>query len=229
MQKHLLTFTALFLAAGHAQAQQVPVDAPKPPLGFFVTSKGPGDGAKLGGLIGADAHCQQLAAAVGAGNRTWRAYLSTQAIGDQPAVNARDRIGNGPWANAAGVIIANDVAHLHGDTLELAQLGNNLHRRTALTETGKPVNGVGDKPNQHDIVTGSKPDGTAYTDAADHSCQNYTSNGEGTVRVGHHDRTNGGRTGGNVSWNSTHDSRGCSQDNLVSTGGAGLFYCFAAD
>ncbi len=229
MKKHCLTSALLMLTTHVAIGQQPPTDAPKPPLGFFVTSKGPGDGAKLGGLNGADAHCQQLASAIGAGNRTWRAYLSTQAENGQPAVNARDRIGKGPWANAAGVIIANDVAHLHGDTVELGQLGNNLHRRTALTEKGEPINGVGDTPNQHDIITGSRPDGRAYTDAADHTCKNYTSNGEGTVRVGHHNRTNGGRNGGNVSWNSTHDSRGCSQDNLVSTGGAGYFYCFAAD
>ncbi|MCQ8183394.1 lectin [Methylomonas sp. SURF-1] len=220
----------LLLASANAvHAQTPPAEPPKPPLGFFVTSVGVGKGADLGGLAGADAHCQKLASAVGAGNRNWRAYLSTQALGGQPAVNARDRIGKGPWANAAGVIVANDVAHLHGDTLELAQLGNNVHKKTAFTEKGEPLKGVGDSPNEHDIITGSKPDGTAYTDAADHTCKNYTSSGEGTVRVGHFDRTNGGRTGGNVSWNSTHDSRGCSQENLVSTGGAGYFYCFAAD
>lgn len=219
----------LLVSANAVHAQTPPAEAPKPPLGFFVTSVGVGKGADLGGLAGADAHCQKLASAVGAGNRTWRAYLSTQALGGQPAVNARDRIGKGPWANAAGVIVANDVAHLHGDTLELAQLGNNVHKKTAFTEKGEQLKGVGDSPNEHDIITGSKPDGTAYTDAADHTCKNYTSSGEGTVRVGHFDRTNGGRTGGNVSWNSTHDSRGCSQENLVSTGGAGYFYCFAAD
>lgn len=226
------TFLAgvLLLGATGAFAQQAAAPAaPPPPLGFFVTSTGVGKGADLGGLAGADAHCQKLAASAGAGNRTWRAYLSTQASGGQPAVNARDRIGKGPWANAKGAIIANSVAHLHGDTVELGQLGSNLHRTTALTEKGNPIKGVGETPNEHDVITGSKPDGTAYTDAADHTCRNYTSSGEGSVRVGHSDRTNRGATGGNVSWNSTHDSRGCSQENLVSTGGAGYFYCFAAD
>ena len=161
----------------------------------------------------------------GAGHRTWRAYLSTQAIDGQPAINARDRIGKGPWANAKGQIVAQDVAHLHGDTLDQARLGNNLSRTTALTEKGEPTKGAGDKPNEHDIITGSRPDGTAFTDAADHSCRNYTSSGAGSVQVGHFDRTGGG----NVSWNSAHASRGCSQENLVSTGGAGYFYCFAAD
>lgn len=204
-------------------------EPPKPPLGFFVTSIGLGKGADLGGLAGADAHCQKLASAVGAGNRTWRAYLSTQAVGTQLAVNARDRIGKGPWANAKGAIIANDIGHLHGDTVDLGQLGNNVHRMTTLTENGTPIAGVGEKVNQHDILTGSKPDGRTFTDTADHTCKNYTSSSEGTVQLGHSDRTNRGATGGNVSWNSTHASRGCSQENLVSTGGAGYFYCFAAD
>ncbi|ATG89839.1 hypothetical protein [Methylomonas koyamae] len=230
MKRTTVAVGLLLMTANAAHAQTAPApEAPKPPLGFFVTSAGVGKGADLGGLAGADAHCQKLASGVGAGNRTWRAYLSTQPEGGKPAINARDRIGKGPWANAAGVFVANDVAHLHGDTLELAQLGNNLHKKTAFTEKGEPLKGVGDNPNEHDIITGSKPDGTAYTDAADHTCKNYTSSGEGTVRVGHFDRTNGGRNGGNVSWNSTHDSRGCSQENLVSTGGAGYFYCFAAD
>ncbi|NML24707.1 lectin [Zoogloea dura] len=226
------TFLAgvLLLGATGAFAQQAAAPAaPPPPLGFFVTSTGVGKGADLGGLAGADAHCQKLAASAGAGNRSWRAYLSTQASGGQPAVNARDRIGKGPWANAKGAIVANSVAHLHGDTVELGQLGSNLHRTTALTEKGNPIKGVGETPNEHDVITGSRPDGTAYADAADHTCRNYTSSGEGSVRVGHSDRTNRGATGGNVSWNSTHDSRGCSQENLVSTGGAGYFYCFAAD
>ncbi|PKM12664.1 MAG: lectin [Gammaproteobacteria bacterium HGW-Gammaproteobacteria-3] len=229
MKRNTTVATLLVLSATAAWAQQPPVEDAKPPLGFFVTSQGPGNGANLGGLAGADAHCQKLAGEAGAGNRTWRAYLSTQADGSQAAINARDRIGNGPWANADGIIIANDPAHLHGDSVQLAQIGNNLHRRTALTEKGNPVKGVGETPNEHDIITGSRPDGTAYSDAADHTCKNYTNAGEGSVRVGHSDRTNGGRNGGNVSWNSTHDSRGCSQANLVSTGGAGYFYCFAAD
>ncbi len=225
MKKSSLLAGLLVLSATAAFAEE----SPKPPLGFFVTSTGLGKGADLGGLAGADAHCQKLASGVSAGNRTWRAYLSTQAEGDQPAVNARDRIGNGPWANANGAIVANDVAHLHGDTVELGQLGNNVHRTTNLTEKGAQINGVGATPNQHDVITGSKPDGRAYTDAADHTCKNYTSSGDGTVQLGHSDRTNRGATGGNVSWNSTHASKGCSQDNLVSTGGAGYFYCFAAD
>jgi hypothetical protein len=228
-KKNSFVADLIILSANVSCAAQPPEEAAKPPLGFFVTSSGIGNGANLGGLAGADAHCQKLASAVGAGNRTWRAYLSTQADGDQPAVNARDRIGQGPWANANGAIIANDIAHLHGDTVELGQLGNNVHRKTTLTEKGEPIKGVGDSPNQHDILTGSKPDGRAYTDAADHTCKNYTSSADGSVRVGHSDRTNRGATGGNVSWNSTHNSKGCSQANLVSTGGAGYFYCFAAD
>jgi hypothetical protein len=192
---------------------------------FFVTSESIGQGANLGGLAGADAHCQKLAAGVGAGGRSWRAYLSAQAADGQPAVNARDRIGSGPWVNARGAVVARDLAHLHGDTLELAQLGNNLTRATVFTEKGGPVKGFGDQPNQHDILTGSQPDGRAYTDGADHSCRNYTSSGEGSAQLGHFDRTGGG----NTSWNSAHRSRGCSQENLVATGGAGLLYCFATN
>ncbi|MBM3727502.1 MAG: lectin [Acidobacteria bacterium] len=215
-----LIVTALTTAA--AVAQQ-PAAAPKQPMSFFVTSVGPGDGANLGGLASADAHCQKLAEAAGAGNRTWRAYLSVSAADGKPAVNARDRIGNGPWFNAKGTRIAQGQADLHGDTLDLARLGNTVQRVNALTEKGEPVKGAGDSPNQHDILTGSRPDGMAYTDAADHTCKNWTSNGEGTAQVGHHDRTGGP----NTSWNSVHPSRGCSQASLVSTGGAGLFYCFS--
>lgn len=199
---------------------------PAKPLGFFVTSVGVGDGANLGGLAGADAHCQKLAASVGAGGRTWRAYLSTQAIDGQPAVNARDRIGQGPWYNTRGVAIAKDLAQLNGDTLELARVGNSINRATAFTEKNEPVKGFGDKPNEHDILTGSQPDGRAYADSADHTCHNYTSNkADGTVQLGHVDRTGNN----SISWNSAHPSRGCGQDNLVSTGGAGLLYCFAAN
>jgi hypothetical protein len=191
---------------------------------FFVTSRGLGKGADLGGVAGADAHCQALAREAGAGNRTWHAYLSTQARGGQPAVNARDRIGQGPWHNANGLKIADNLASLHGDTLELAQLGNTLNKRSAVTEKGAPVNGVGDTPNRHDILTGSKTDGKAYTDDADHTCSNWTSSATGGIaQVGHHDRT--GNT--NASWNSAHTSRGCSQDALAQSGGAGLLYCFA--
>lgn len=196
--------------------------APKQPMSFFVTSVGPGNGANLGGLEGADAQCQKLAKAVGAGDKTWRAYLSTQAADGKPAVNARDRIGQGPWFNAKGAQIAKGVADLHGDTLESARLGNLITKNNAVTEKGDLVNGLGDKPNTHDVLTGSQPDGRAYTDSADHTCKNWTSEGDGVAQLGHHDRNGGG-----ISWNSAHPSRGCSQANLVATGGAGLFYCFA--
>ncbi len=215
---------ALSAAIGTYGAAQQPQQPPQP-LGFFVTSVGLGQGANLGGLAGADKHCQTLAAAAGAGGRTWRAYLSTSASGTQPAVNARDRIGSGPWFNARNARIAQGVADLHGDTLELAQRGNNLTKVTAITEKGDTVNGVGDKPNQHDILTGSTLDGRAFTDGADHTCSNWTSNAAGSAQVGHHDRMGGGAT----SWNSIHPSKGCSQENLVATGGAGLFFCFAAN
>lgn len=208
-------------------AQQAAAPAkPLPPLGFFVTSVGLGKGADLGGLASADAHCQALASAVGAGSRTWRAYLSTQAADGKPAIHARDRIGSGPWHNAKGAVVARDLEHLHGDTLDGARLGSNLSRTTALSEKGEAVKGAGDKPNQHDILTGSQPDGSAYADAADHTCSNYTSSAaEGSVQVGHFDRTGGG----NTSWNSAHGSRGCSNEKLESSGGAGLLYCFAAN
>ncbi len=211
----------LTLAAAAAFAQNAQKQA-RAPMTFFLTSTGVGNGANLGGLAGADAHCQKLAAAVGAGDKTWRAYLSTSPADGKPAVNARDRIGAGPWHNAKGVMVARDLAHLHGDTLELARLGNLFTKNNVLTEKGDIVNGVGDKPNMHDILTGTQPDGRAYTDGADHTCKNWTSSGEGSAQVGHHDRNGGG-----ISWNSTHPSRGCSQENLVATGGAGLFYCFA--
>jgi hypothetical protein len=189
-------------------------------MSFFVTSVGKGDGANLGGIEGADAWCQSLAAAAGGGNKTWHAYMSTQGPG---GVNARDRIGAGPWFNANGARIAQNVADLHGDTLEQARIGNALGKQFALTEKKGIVNGVGDMPNTHDMLTGSTPDGRAYTDGMDHTCNNWTSNNMGTAQLGHSDR----QGGGNISWNSAHPSRGCSQPNLVSTGGAGLFYCFA--
>lgn len=196
-----------------------PAAAARQPMSFFVTSVGKGDGANLGGLAGADAHCQALAKAAGA-EGTWRAYLSTQGAG---AVNARDRIGNGPWHNFRGQVISASLGVLHGDTIEQARIGNPLGKQLALTEKGELVNGVGDKPNVHDILTGSTPDGRAFTDSADHTCNNWTSNNAGSAQVGHSDK----QGGGNSSWNSTHASKGCSQDNLVATGGAGLFYCFA--
>ena len=210
----LLIFTISALTV-FAQAPQ------KQPMSFFVTSVGAGNGANLGGLAGADAHCQKLAAAVGAGDKTWHAYLSTQAADGKPAVNARDRIGKGPWHNAKGAQIAKSLADLHGDTLELARTGNLITKNNALTEKGELMNGVGDKPTMHDILTGTQADGRAYTDSADHTCKNWTSDGEGIAQLGHHDRNGGG-----ISWNSVHPSSGCSQAKLVGTGGAGLFYCF---
>jgi hypothetical protein len=213
---------------------------PPPPMSFFVTSAGGGDGANYGGLAGADAHCLRLATAAGRGGAGWVAYLSTQGPG---AVNARDRIGPGPWFNARGTQVAANVAELHGDTIEQARLGNRISKISALNEKGEMVNGVGDMPNQHDMLTGSTPDGRAFTDSADHTCNNYTSNanveaaarGQGapaapaapgpSVQLGHHDRLGGA----NASWNSVHGSRGCSQPNLVATGGAGYLYCFAPD
>ena len=159
----------VFAADSSAPTQEVKANDPAKALTFFVTSEGVGKGADLGGLAGADAHCQRLATAVGAGNKTWRAYLSTQTIDGQPAVNARDRIGKGPWYNVKGAVVAKDIASLHGDTLDMARLGNNLSRTTALTEKGESVKGAGDKPNQHDILTGSLPDGTHYVDGVDHT------------------------------------------------------------
>ena len=214
--------------AGQPPAGQQPA-APPQPMSFFVTSAGKGDGANLGGLAGADAHCQALATAAGAGNRTWHAYLSAGAAGNQPAVNARDRIGQGPWYNARGGRIAQNVGDLHGDTLDQARLGNNLSRTTVFTEKNEPVPGAGATPpaaNEHDILTGSQTDGRGFADTADHTCSNWTSNATtGAAQVGHFDRTGGN----NTSWDSAHGSRGCSQANLVSTGGAGRLYCFAVN
>lgn len=191
-------------------------------MGFFVTSTGSGQGGNLGGLAGADAHCQKLASAVGAGQRNWRAYLSAQPAGSQVAVNARDRIGNGPWMNAKGVVIAANVDALHG-------AGNNLNKQTALTEAGAGVNGRGDNPNTHDVLTGSQPNGSFIAGDANSTCANWTQNLGGAAMVGHHDKTGLDESAPAKSWNSSHQSRGCSPDQLKSTGGAGLFYCFAAD
>src|SRR5213076_310280 len=188
-------------------------------MSFFITSVGKGDGANYGGLAGADAYCQMMAASAGRGAATWHAYLSTQGPG---AVNARDRIGSGPWYNARGQRVAMGVADLHGDAIEQARIGNALGKQFSLTEKAGIVNGVGDMPNTHDILTGSQADGRAYTDSMDHTCQNWTGAGQGVAQLGHHDRNGGG-----ISWNAAHPSRGCSQENLVATGGAGLFYCFA--
>lgn len=189
---------------------------------FFVTSVGMGKGADLGGLAGADAHCQKLAEAAGAGGHTWRAYLSTSAADGQPAVHARERIGKGPWQNAKGVVVANDVVQLHGD--------NNLNKDTALDEHGMPVKGRGDQPNMHDILTGSQADGTAFVGDEDRTCANWTSSTSGAALVGHHDRVGLDDSAPARSWNTSHPTRGgCSNEALASSGGAGLLYCFAAD
>jgi len=185
-------------------------------MSFFVTSVGSGKGADFGGLAGADKHCQSLAAAAGAGGKTWHAYLSTQGA---QTVNARDRIGSGPWQNAKGVVIAKDVTELHAT--------NNLNKQTALTEKGDPVNGRADTPNKHDILTGSQPDGTAFSGSDDKTCGNWTKSGEGVAIVGHHDRTGLDTSPPALSWNSSHPTQGCSDDALKRTGGAGLLYCFA--
>jgi hypothetical protein len=204
------------------EAQQ-PGAAQQQPMGFFITSVGPGDGGNLGGLAGADAHCQRLAQAAGAASRAWRAYLSTTAGGGQPAVNARDRIGTGPWYNARGALIAWSIADLHGD---IHRDRNSINREFALNEKGEQVKARGDQPNQHDILTGSDSHGRSMLgSAANTTCNNWTSNGAGSAMVGHHDRAGGG----NSSWNAAHASRGCSQQDLVGTGGAGLFYCFATN
>ena len=190
---------------------------------FFVTSVGSGKGADLGGLEGADRHCQDLAQAAGAGNRTWRAYLSTTSTAVAPGVNAIDRIGRGPWQNAKGVVVATDIENLHG--------ANNITKQSNLTEKGAVVNGRGDTPNTHDVLTGSQRNGLAYAAGTDLTCGNWTKSGaDGAVQMGHSDRQ--GLTEDDVakSWNSSHASRGgCSQPALVSTGGAGLFYCFATN
>lgn len=201
-----------------AQAQQ-------PAMSFFVTSVGSGKGGDLGGLAGADAHCQALAQAAGAGAKTWRAYLSTQAADGKAAVNAKDRIGAGPWANAKGVVIAKDVAELHGT--------NNLTKQTALSEKGEVINGRGDTPNKHDILTGSQADGTAFPPGNDMTCRNWTSGTQGSAMVGHSDRMGLDDSAPAKSWNTSHPSRGpgggCTQADLKSTGGDGLFYCFATN
>ncbi len=197
------------------------VQAQSSSMSFFVTSAGSGKGADFGGLDGADKHCQSLAAAAGAGGKTWHAYLSTQASGSTAAVNAKDRIGKGPWQNAKGVVVAKDVAELHGN--------NNLTKQTALTEKGDVVNGRGDTPNKHDVLTGSQPDGTAFAAGEDKTCGNWTKSGEGSAIVGHSDRTGLDTTPPALSWNSSHATAGCSDPALVSTGGAGLLYCFAAN
>jgi len=204
---------ALLPAAALAQAAD---------MGFFVTSAGKGKGADLGGLAGADAHCAELAKAAGAKRTTWRAYLSTTAPGGEAGVNARERIGKGPWQNAKGVVVAKSVEELHS-------AANNLTKQTALTEKGEVVSGRGDPVNLHDILTGSDPEGHYSTAGGDTTCANWTSSGEGSAIVGHHDRIGLKETRHMKSWNSSHGSRGCGQDALKATGGGGLFYCFAAE
>ena len=215
MRRLVLTLVALSVLAAGAS---VPLPSQAASMSFFITSAGSGDGANLGGLAGADKHCQALAAAAGAGSRTWRAYLSAAAAAGQPAVNARDRIGPGPWKNVKGVQVAASVADLHSDN-------NKLSKENSLNEKGEVVNGRGDQPNRHDILTVSQLDGTLATGADDTTCRNWTSNSDGSALVGHHDRQGGGANP--TSWNSAHASKGCSQANLRGTGGDGLFYCFA--
>jgi hypothetical protein len=216
MRKALL----IALLAAACAAPIVADNAP-PPMSFFITSAGPGDGANLGGLAGADRHCQRLAEAAGSRLTHWRAYLSAAPANGAPAVNARDRIGDGPWHNARGEVVATSLAELHGE----APL---FQKATALNEQGAVVNGRGDTPNRHDILTGSQADGSLALGDGDRTCGNWTSTSEaGSAWVGHHDRQGGGSAP--TSWNAAHPSRGCSQANLQATGGDGLFYCFAAD
>jgi hypothetical protein len=193
---------------------------PQSKMSFFLTSANPGKGADFGGLAGADRHCQSLAASAGAGGRTWRAYLSSSAMAGTPAVNARDRIGRGPWVNAKGEQIASSVDDLHGPS-------NKLNKQTALTEKGQIVSGGGDPVNLHDILTGSSPDGRAVSNDKDNTCGNWTKSGEGSAIVGHHDRRGLDDSAPAKSWNSSHPTRGCSLEALKTTGGGGLMYCFA--
>lgn len=217
MKKSMLIGSAAMIAAA---VTFTTVNSQQNEMSFFITSVGSGDGANLGGLAGADAHCSELAAVAGSRGKTWRAYLSAHASGSSPAVDARNRIGFGPWYNANGVEVASNLNNLHGPS-------NNLNKQTALTENGDVVNGRGDSPNQHDILTGSTLDGREVEDGSNHTCSNWTSNGTGTANVGHFDRTGGGANP--TSWNNAHGSRGCSQADLVGTGGNGYYYCFAID
>ncbi len=218
-RKALFAATALTLIATSANTLNAQ-DSDDTAMSFFITSVGSGDGANLGGLAGADAHCATLASAAGSRGKTWRAYLSAHATEEMAAIDARDRIGFGPWYNAKGVEVASSLNALHSDFM-------NLGKQNSLDENGNVVNGRGDTPNEHDILTGSSLAGNAIDDGADHTCNNWTSNAEGSAQVGHFDRTGGGANP--TSWNSAHGSRGCSQANLVATGGAGYFYCFAID
>ncbi|MGJ4926235.1 lectin [Bradyrhizobium sp. HKCCYLS2038] len=222
----ILTTSALLAAVAATPGLIAPAAADSADMSFFLTSNGPGNGGNLGGLAGADKHCQTLAQGAGAGAKTWRAYLSTQAADGQPAVNARDRIGKGPWQNAKGVVVAKDVADLHSGS-------NNLSKQTALSEKGEVINGRGDTPNRHDVLTGSQADGTAFAAGEDRTCRNWTSATQGAAMVGHSDRIGLRDDEPSKSWNMSHPSRGpdggCSQADLKSTGGDGLLYCFAAN
>ncbi|MDO8981953.1 MAG: lectin [Afipia sp.] len=215
---YMIAAPLLLLATAPAQAQQANMT-------FFITSTPIGNGGNLGGLAGADNQCQTLAQAAGAGAKTWRAYLSTQAADGTPAVNARDRIGKGPWTNAKGAVVAKDVADLHGT--------NALTKQSVLNEKGEVINGSGDTPNRHDVLTGSQPDGTGFAAGDDKTCKNWTSSTQGSAIVGHHDRIGLRDDDASKSWNSSHGSRGpdggCSQNDLKSTGGDGLLYCFASN
>jgi hypothetical protein len=219
--KTLPALTLVALACASCASSDEQRAASGNPMTFFVTSAGTGKGADLGGLAGADRHCQSLAQAAGAGGRTWRAYLSTSAADGAAAVNARDRIGRGPWRNAKGEVVAKDVNDLHGS--------NNLTKQTVLTEKAAVVSGRGDPVNMHDILTGSSADGRAMPPGKDTTCGNWTKSGEGSAVVGHHDRQGLRDDDASRSWNSSHPSKGCSQEALRGTGGAGLFYCFAAN
>jgi hypothetical protein len=226
MQTAIILTATLMLCGSclNASAQQADMT-------FFITSAGPGKGGDLGGLAGADAHCQSLAQAAGAGNKTWRAYLSTNGRGGANAVNARDRIGNGPWQTVKGAVVASSVADLHS-------ANNKISKDNALNEKGERINVRGDRPNMHDILTGSDKDGRAYPPNMDLTCRNWTSADSGVAMLGHADREGNPPVAGaqNVeayletarSWNAAHTSRGCSQPDLIATGGNGLFYCFAA-
>ena len=219
------TVSACVIVASAMLATQ-PASAQSANMTYFLTSNGPGKGGDLGGIEGADKHCQTLAAAAGAGGKTWRAYLSTQAADGKPAVNARDRIGKGPWQNAKGVVVAKDVADLHS-------ANNNLSKQTSLSEKGEVINGRGDTPNRHDVLTGSQADGTAFGPESDRTCKNWTSSTQGAAMLGHADRIGLRDDDASKSWNASHPSRGsdggCSQNDLKSTGGDGLLYCFAAN
>lgn len=217
MNKKLILASAIAISAA---ATFSTINSQENEMSFFITSKGSGDGANLGGLAGADAHCAALATAAGSRGKTWRAYLSAHETANSPRVNARERIGFGPWYNAKGVEVASTLNNLHSDYMQLG-------KENSLTENGDTVNGRGDSPNQHDILTGSSLSGRVIDDGENHTCNNWTSNGEGSAQVGHFDRIGGGANP--TSWNSAHGSRGCSQENLEATGGAGYFYCFAID